>query len=398
MGIEQKVRNHTGFGERHILLGHNQAHHALLAVPGGELVAQLRNPLVPALDLGQAIAIGGLGEYDHVHHPLLVGSHGNRCLPPLLRGEPEFRGLLQKAGRAGLSYEHIIGGDIGIGVDQAVRVQLIIGLAASGSPHLHIGNLELVLLAAGILSLLRLGYTEEVASPQAALDGAPVHDQGILNVIALVGQDGHHEVLAGRPLFEAYGPGGLGPHYSPLGAVQVMASGVRPQTHIGRGHAQALLDHSRSHGVPGAGVVLRVGNQAGCYAQNKRRVQLQMGVVGRQVLFPDGDEAVFFLLGIQVLHQAGGYQIGEGHLAILYLIHMLLGDHRQAVLHNNQRPSGPTGVGVHEDLIGVLEVGHIHLAADAAGAAQPAQISNQRFGILMMPYYLSIDINPRSGT
>ena len=123
-----------------------------------------------------------------------------------------------------------------------------------------------------------------------------------------------------------------------------------------------------------------------------------MGVVGREVLLPDGDEAVFFLLGIQVLHQAGGDQIGESHLSILYLFHMLLGDHRQAVLHNNQRPSGPTGVGVHEDLIGVLEVGYIHLAAYAAGAAQAAQISNQCFGIIMMPYDLSININPRSGT
>jgi len=61
MRVEQEIRNHTGLGEGHILLGHNQAHHALLAVPGGELVAQLRNPLVPALDLGQAVAIGGLG-------------------------------------------------------------------------------------------------------------------------------------------------------------------------------------------------------------------------------------------------------------------------------------------------------------------------------------------------
>ena len=70
--------------EGHILLGHNQAYHALLAVAGGELVAQLRNALVPGLDLGQAVAVGGLGEDDHVHHAHLIGTHGYRCLAPLL--------------------------------------------------------------------------------------------------------------------------------------------------------------------------------------------------------------------------------------------------------------------------------------------------------------------------
>ena len=98
-----------------------------------------------------------------------------------------------------------LGAHIGIGVHQAVGVQLVVGFTAPRAAHLHVRNLELVLLAARVLSLLGLRDAEEVAAGQAALDGAPVHDQGILNVISFISQDGHHEVLAGRPLVKAHG-------------------------------------------------------------------------------------------------------------------------------------------------------------------------------------------------
>jgi len=98
------------------------------------------------------------------------------------------------------------------------------------------------------------------------VNGAAVHDQSILNVVPLISQNGDDEVLAGRPLLEADGRGCLGPNDGPLRAVEVMAARIGPQPHVGGGHAQALLDHSCPHGIPGAGIVLGIGHEPCGYA------------------------------------------------------------------------------------------------------------------------------------
>ncbi len=171
-----------------------------------------------------------------------------------------------------------------------------------------------------------------------------------------------------------------------------MAPGIRPEPHVGGGHAQALLDHPCPHGVPGAGVMLGVGNQAGGDSQDHGWIELQMGVIRGDVLLPDGNEAVFLLLCVQVFHEASCYQIGECHLSSQDLVDMLFGDPSPAILDHYQRPPSPAGVGVHEDLAGVLEIGHIRLAADAPRAPEAAEVLDQSLGVIMIAHYLAVHI------
>ncbi|VVB62715.1 Uncharacterised protein [uncultured archaeon] len=113
-----------------------------------------------------------------------------------------------------------------------------------------------------------------MASCQTALNGPPIHYEGILDVVPFVRKDRDHEVLACRAFVKADGRRCLGPDDGLLGGVEVVAPGVRPKLHVGHGHAQALFDHSCSHGVPGAGIVLWVGYKARRYAKNQGRIQL----------------------------------------------------------------------------------------------------------------------------
>ena len=126
VGVDDQVWNYTVRGERHVGGGDQQSDHALLPVPGGELVAQFRYPLVPDLDLDQAGAVLRLGQHDAVHPAGLSGAAGDGRLTPLLDREEVSVLLLHETGRRGLSDQDITAGDRGLRRDQPVLADRLV--------------------------------------------------------------------------------------------------------------------------------------------------------------------------------------------------------------------------------------------------------------------------------
>jgi len=90
-----------------------------------------------------------------------------------------------------------------------------------------------VLLPSGVTPLLGTIGPHESGSSQAALDGGTVKDEGIFHIVAVIGYDGHDEVLPRRALVEGHEVHRLGLDHGLLWVVQDVAAGVRPLPIVG---------------------------------------------------------------------------------------------------------------------------------------------------------------------
>ena len=97
-------------------------------------------------------------------HPDSPEPDGHRRLPSLLGGE-QVGLLLEEPRRAGLADEHVALADLELGEDEAVLAQVPVGGVDARAGDVGPRDLELVLLAAGILAFLargRFGRTRSV--------------------------------------------------------------------------------------------------------------------------------------------------------------------------------------------------------------------------------------------
>ena len=132
-------------------------------VPGGELVAQFGDPLVADLHLRELRAVLALHQGDGVDDAGLARAHRHRRLAALLgRQAAHLVGLFEEPRRRGLPEQDVVLADLRLGVDEAVLVEVGVRLLAAGAPDLVVGDLEAVLLATRVPSLLALVGPEEV--------------------------------------------------------------------------------------------------------------------------------------------------------------------------------------------------------------------------------------------
>jgi len=219
---------------------------ALLSVAGRELVAEFRDALVAHAHLRELRAVLALHQRHRVHDAVLARAHRHGRLAALLRAEPaHVLGFLEEPRRTRLPEQDRGFVDLRLGVDEAVLVEVAVGVLAASPAHVVAGNLEAVLLAAGVAPLLALVGAEEVRAGERALHGALVHDERVLDVEPLVGHHGDDEVLARGPVVVADLLGGLGVHHRLLRIVQEVLAGVRPDAVVRRRQAQTLLHHPR---------------------------------------------------------------------------------------------------------------------------------------------------------
>ncbi len=297
----------------------------------------------------------------------------------------------------------------------------------------------MVLLAAGVPPLLRLVGPHEGGATQAPLDGGLVDDHGVLHVPAVVGHDRHDEVLASRPLVEVEVLHGLRLDHGDLRVVQKVPPGVWPDTVVGGGQAQGLLDHAGPHGHPRRGVVLRVGDQAGANAQNHQRVHLHVGVsllqqalrletllagtaleldvavlapdvgplrvvageravavgtVRGDVVGVDGDVRVLLLLGVDPLHDAVVDEVSPPHLPEAQVLQILAGEDRAAVLQHQKRAAHAPLVAVDDNLVHGSVEADVHLVAEEARPPPLPDFAHEGLRLFVQAHQVPVHVDP----
>jgi len=135
----------------------------------------------------------------------------------------------------------------------------------------------------------------------------------------------------------------------------------------------------------GTGVVLRERNVRRTDTQDKRRIDLQVGVLGGEIRFVDGDEEVVFLFGIDELDCTLPYQVFEGHLVVAETLDVLSGHLRFAVPDHDQGPARSPAVGVDDDVVVEILEGDVDLGGESAIPAHLAHPGDQVPGVIHEP-------------
>mmetsp|Transcript_11995 Transcript_11995/g.20251 ORF Transcript_11995/g.20251 Transcript_11995/m.20251 type:complete len:235 (-) Transcript_11995:536-1240(-) len=215
MGVHDQVRRHPRvLVEGHVLLGDDQAHNALLTVPGAELVADLGHPRLPLYHLDQVGLLVGRGQNDSVH----VGGQGPLVglgLLSVLEGDVVLHVLAHHGPR-------LLRDDGAVLVDEDVAVlQLLAHVGEPVRPQrlellepervdpthlvgLDLGRLLYLVHCIRVLIPLQRGHIapEDAGPSEAAVETGPVQNDGVLDVIAGVAHDGDGGVLPRGQLLE----------------------------------------------------------------------------------------------------------------------------------------------------------------------------------------------------
>ena len=266
----------------------------------------------------------------------------------------------------------------------------------------------MVLLSSGVAALLRTVGPHEGGPSETPLDGALVHDERILDVVSVVGEDRDAEVLTGGPVAVSHELHGLRLDHGDLGVLHEVAPGVGPDAVVGRGDTQCLLTHSRTHGDTGCGVVLGVGDDTGRHSEDDHGVDLHVGVLllhlaghgellvappapehgvavlagvhpvgvgGRErvvaagapaggVVRVDEDERVLLLLGVEPLDDSLAEHVPPSDLAVADPLDVLPGDVEPSLVDDEQGPPETSLVAVDDDLAHLLVVADVDLVGD----------------------------------
>mmetsp|Transcript_1723 Transcript_1723/g.6742 ORF Transcript_1723/g.6742 Transcript_1723/m.6742 type:complete len:315 (-) Transcript_1723:2468-3412(-) len=192
--------------EGHVLLAHDEPDDALLAVPRGELVADLRTPCLPRHDLVDRHAVVVAGQDD----PVDVRRDGI-----LVRN---WRGFVACLAIHSHEFLRLHGRDL-VRENEAV-LHFLPGthhaiISQSGVPHvLSFRPASLVVAVHArrrrehvLRAILIHGHrhdspAHDVASPEAPIQGGAAHDDGVLNVVAAVAHHGDGCVLPGAQMVE----------------------------------------------------------------------------------------------------------------------------------------------------------------------------------------------------
>ena len=429
VGVDDEVGGDSVCGEGHVALVDEPSDDSLLSEPGTELVTQLGDPLVPDLDTDEPGTVLGLGDHDGVDESVLSGPDGDGGLTPLLGGHELCIVVIQEPGGRGLSDEDIGSLDLGLGEHESILfVDEEVCLVSTTSDDLVLGQLELIHLSAGVVAGLCTVGPHEGGPSESSLDGALVHDESILDVVSVEGEDGDAEVLSCGPVAVSDVVHGLGLDHGDLGVLHQVSAGVGPDTVVGGGDSECLLTHSCSHGDTGGGVVLGVGNDSCSDSEDDHGVDLHVGVglvdlAGHGELLAatgvddlsvlvlgtdapedgisvfsdvhpvdvhggqrttatgtslgnvvglDEDGCVLLLLGIDPLDDALAEEVGPADLVVAHSLDVLPGECEPSVLDDEQGPPETALVGVDDDLAHLLIVTDVDLVGgESASPALP---------------------------
>ena len=298
----------------------------------------------------------------------------------------------------------------------------------------------MVLLSSGIAALLRTVGPHESGPSETALDGALVHDERILDVVSVEGEDRDAEVLTGRPVAVAHELHGLGLDHRDLGVLHQVAPGVGPYPVVGGGDSQGLLTHTRTHGDTGRGVVLRIRDDSRRDTQDDHGVDLHVGVLGLDLagdgevlaaplavqdavpvlagVHPVGvhrgegvvaagaplggvvgvhkDERVLLLLCVEPLDDSLAEQVVPLDLAIADSFDVPPCDHEPAVLDDEQGPSETALVAVDDDLAHLLVVADVDLVGDESAPPALPDLADQLGSVGVDSDQVTVHIDTRS--
>ena len=327
-------------------------------------------------------------------------AHGDGGLAPLLRRE-EVGGLLEETRRARLADEHVAGAHGALGRDEAVLAEVAVGLGGAGALHVGRGDLEVVLLASGVPALLRDVRAEERRAAKAAVDGGAVHDERILHVVAVVRDDGDHEVLAAGAAVEVHVLHALRRRDGDLRVVHKVAARLLADAVVALAKAQRLLAHARAHRDARGRVVLGVGHDRGGDAQDDHGVDLdvrvELALLGvAQVLGDKRDEEVLLLLGVDVLDHALAHEVAPGGLALAKEPDVVLGDGRAAVADDHERAAGAARVAVDEHVARVLVEADVDLRRQQALAAPRAELLDEVLRVAVQAGKVAVHVHLRA--
>jgi len=150
-----------------------------------------------------------------------------------------------------------------------------------------------------------------VRTSEAAVDRGFVEDERIFNVVAFVRENGDNKVLACRPVVRSDQFGCLGVGERFLHVMEQVATGIGPQFHVCRAKPERLLDHPGAHRDTRTCIVLRERDMRCTDTEDKRGIDLKMGVLGRDILGIHRDVEVFFFLCIHELDHPMLHEIRE---------------------------------------------------------------------------------------
>mmetsp|Transcript_40875 Transcript_40875/g.128065 ORF Transcript_40875/g.128065 Transcript_40875/m.128065 type:complete len:675 (-) Transcript_40875:1998-4022(-) len=311
--VHDEVRADAVVVEGHVLLRHDDAADALLAVAAGELVADLGAAALPQIYLDEELLVLVGGDHDLVHVHARAALPGHRRGLVLRDGAALEDARVARAQRALLVDEDLPRLHLLAHVRQAVLVQreefavalvVLPGLVRHRRrPH------GAVQRAVGVAADARLGLLEHEAAAVAAVDAALVDDDGVLDVVARVRHDGHAGVLSARHLIEVDEVQHARRHHGLLRVHHGVEQRVDALVLVHGHRAHGLLAHGALVRISRGLVVVGEGDEPRDHAHDRERVDLQVRVARRELLLLERDEAVVLLVHVHVLHDAVGEQV-----------------------------------------------------------------------------------------
>ena len=118
---------------------------------------------------------------------------------------------------------------------------------------------------------------------------------------------------------------------------EIVEQGVDAIALVAGDGAHGLLAHGALVRVARTLIVVRVGDQSGAHAQQRERLDLQMGRLLADAVLVDGDETVVLFVDVQVFDQTVVQEVFEGAVAVGQLRHVLLTHLRLPLGHDDVR-------------------------------------------------------------
>ena len=172
---------------------------------------------------------------------------------------------------------------------------------------------------------------------EPTVQGPPIQDDGVLNIVAWLTHNCHARIMASRQLILIDQLDGLRPNQWGLGVHQHLKHRVHPIQLPVPHYSQRLLAHWALIGVSRTLIVMRPGNEAGHTTKNGQRVDFKMRkILAGYRLRTQRNQCVVFLVDVQLLDQTAPHKIVENHLSGLQLLHVLLLKFRHSVFKNYQ--------------------------------------------------------------
>ncbi|GIX64653.1 uncharacterized protein BcabD6B2_40880 [Babesia caballi] len=391
VGVHDDVRVDALAGEGHVLrpVGHPDG--ALLPVPAGELVADLRHPDGPDLDLGELGALGVGGEQHRVDHAVLARPQAAGAVHPQIL-------VLLVVARRRPPDDNVVAQHPAARLHQPVGVELRVVPPLHADARRGVRPLEPLDHRAPHVLLLAHVRPVERAPKQPPVDRGLVHDETVLLVVPRVTHDGHYGVDARGQLPEPQELHGSGAHQRLLRVVEQVAQRVHPEVEVGRVHPHGLLAHGALVRVARRLVLVGEGDDGGADAQNHGRVDLAVRVgaavaaVRLEVLREHGDHAHFLLLAVDVLNHPRLDQPVPVRLVVVQPRNVLLRyRERVAVFHDEQRPHRPPRVGEDLDLLRHNVAHDARLRRDVAPSPELQQSLHQALRLVEAPHPRPVD-------